>query len=160
VKWPGRFEWKILGVVLLVAGLSVGTAAYALSYALRGFLASSRQGGTEIVIAEAQALLRDYYAERKDEFHRRAELLARNRPAHLAQLADTPDLMAARLWRDGKIIDEWRAPPEASQRLHEAPRWCWNCPAQMRPRRRGSARRRDWSWSSAFPSSCTNASAI
>jgi signal transduction histidine kinase len=121
VKWPGRFEWKILGVVLLVAGLSVGTAAYALSYALRGFLESSRQGGAEVIVERAQALLRGYYAERKEEFRRRADLLARNRPAQLAELAGTEDLMAARLLHDDKVVDEWHAPAELSQRLHEAP---------------------------------------
>jgi two-component system nitrogen regulation sensor histidine kinase NtrY len=125
VKWPGRFEWKILGVVLLVAGLSVATAAYALSYALRGFLASSRQGGASVIVDRAQSLLRGYYAERKDEFRRRAEQLARTRPTHLAQLAGTADLMGARLIRGDRVgdhvIDEWHAPPDVLQRLHEAP---------------------------------------
>jgi two-component system nitrogen regulation sensor histidine kinase NtrY len=121
VKWPGRFEWKILGVVLLVAGLSVGTAAYALSYALRGFLESSRQGGADVIVERAQALLRGYYAERKEEFRRRAELLARTPPAHLAELEGTEDLMGARLLQNDKVVDEWRAPAQLWQRLHEAP---------------------------------------
>ena len=121
MKWPGRFEWKILGVVLLVAGLSVATAAYALSYALRGFLASSRQGGAELIVERAQALLRGYYAERKEEFRRRALALAHPPPAHLSDLAGSPDLLAARLLEGDGVREEWHARENIAQRLHEAP---------------------------------------
>ncbi len=122
MKWPGRFEWKILGVVLFVAVLSVATAAYALSFALGGFLNFSRQErGIEILSVRAQKLLRGYFEERKEEFRARAEAIARSRPTRAADLAGTTGLLAARMLEGDRVLDQWRAPDEVSRRLREAP---------------------------------------
>jgi two-component system nitrogen regulation sensor histidine kinase NtrY len=117
---PGRFEWKILGIVLLVTALSTGTVAYALTYVLGGFVESSRQERrTGRVSAQAEKLVRAYFDERKEEFRRRAAAIARARPLHMADLAGTDSLIAARRLAGGKVVDEWRAPAQALERLRE-----------------------------------------
>jgi nitrogen fixation/metabolism regulation signal transduction histidine kinase len=122
MRLPGRFEWKILGAMFLVAGLSLGTATYALRYALGGFLAFWHH---ERQIADASAraadVFRSYFADRKDEFRRRAEALAASRPTHMAALATTDGLLRARLLVDTAVVDEWTAPPETMMKAREAP---------------------------------------
>jgi two-component system, NtrC family, nitrogen regulation sensor histidine kinase NtrY len=120
VKLPGRFEWKILGIVLLVTALSTGTVAYALTYVLGGFVESSRQERrTGRVSAEAEKLFRAYFDDRKEEFRRRAATIARTRPARLADLEGTDALIAARRLQDGRVVEEWRASDQSLERLRE-----------------------------------------
>ncbi len=122
MKLPGRFEWKILGIVLLVTALSTGTVAYALKYVLGGFVESSRQERRSgRVAAQAEKLSREYFDERKEEFRRRAAAIARARPRHLADLAGTDSLIAARKLQGGRVVDEWRAPAQNLERLREGP---------------------------------------
>ncbi len=122
MRMPGRFEWKILGVVLLVAALSAGTAGYAARYVLRGvasFAQHERQAfDSGTVAAEA---FRSYFAERKEEFRRRTERLAATNPRKMADLAGVEELLRARLYEGGRVIDEWSAPESARQRAREAP---------------------------------------
>jgi nitrogen fixation/metabolism regulation signal transduction histidine kinase len=118
---PGRFEWKILGAVLLVAVLSTGTAADALSYALKGMLGFWQQEqqapdpGTR-----AAEVFRAYFIDRKDEFRRRARELAARRPTRIADMAGTDSLLRARLLEGETVVGEtWEAPPEVQARLRE-----------------------------------------
>jgi two-component system, NtrC family, nitrogen regulation sensor histidine kinase NtrY len=121
MRMPGRFEWKILGVVLLVAALSAGTAGYAARYVLRGvagFAEHERQASDSGAVA-AEAF-RSYFAERKDEFRRRTERLAATAPTRMADLADVEELLRARLYEGERVIDEWSAPESARQKAREA----------------------------------------
>jgi two-component system nitrogen regulation sensor histidine kinase NtrY len=127
MKFPGRFEWKILGIVMLVAALSVGTVAYALRYVLKGVAASMREGReTGELSRNAEGLFRSYFAERKDEFRRRAVTIAERRPDRLSDLAGTEGLLRARRLRlrEGQapvVLDVWQAPANEAARLREAP---------------------------------------
>jgi two-component system, NtrC family, nitrogen regulation sensor histidine kinase NtrY len=123
MRMPGRFEWKILGVVFLVAALSAGTAGYAARYVLRGVASfaqherESSDSGT--VAAEA---FRSYFTKRKEEFRRRTERLAATAPTRMADLADVEELLRARLLEGSRVIDEWAAPESEQQKAREAPR--------------------------------------
>ena len=121
--WPGRFEWKILGAMAAVGALSVGTAGYAVQFSLRGFseLAGVHQRETGEAAAQAAEVFRVYFVERKDHFRRKTEELAALRPERMGQLADTEDLLRARLLRGDQILDEWIAAADTRQRMRESP---------------------------------------
>jgi signal transduction histidine kinase len=118
---PGRFEWKILSAVLLVAVLSTGTAAYALSYALKGMLGFWQQEQqTPDPGTRAAEVFRAYFIDRKDEFRRRTRALAATRPTRMADLAGTDSLLRARLLEGETVVGEiWEAPPEVQARMRE-----------------------------------------
>ena len=121
--WPGRFEWKVLGAMAVVGALSVGTAGYALQFSLRGFseLARVHQQETGEAAAQAAEVFRTYFVERKDEFRRKTEELASLRPERMGQLAETENLLQARLLRGNRILDEWHAPDNLRGRMRESP---------------------------------------
>jgi nitrogen fixation/metabolism regulation signal transduction histidine kinase len=123
MKAPGRFAWKVLGAMLLVAVLAVGLSAYALYFMARRFADltlehTSQVGGASTRAAE---VFRSYFAERKDEFRRRANLIAAHAPVHMAELANTEGLLRARLLVGADVTDGWEAPSEALSRSREAP---------------------------------------
>jgi two-component system, NtrC family, nitrogen regulation sensor histidine kinase NtrY len=122
MRMPGRFEWKILGVVLLVAALSAGTAGYAARYVLRGVasLAQHERQAADSGTVAAE-LFGSYFADRKEEFRRRTERLAASAPARMADLAGTEELLRARLYEGTRVVDEWSAPESARQRSKEGP---------------------------------------
>jgi len=123
MRLPGRFEWKVLGAVLLGAVLAVGTAAYALQFMVRNLGALSIEHHRQIGGASERAaeVFRTYFTERKEEFRRRAADIARARPPRMSDLANVEGLMRARLYEAGVKRDEWQAPPEVLARLHEGP---------------------------------------
>lgn len=123
MRLPGRFEWKILGVVLLVAGLSVGTAGFALQYTLRRLADFSVHHQADIGGSSARAaeVFRAYFAQRKDDFRRRAEEIAATQPEGLDRLSNVEGLSHARLLQGDDVLDEWKAPPSVVARLREAP---------------------------------------
>ena len=123
MKLPGRFEWKVLGAVLLAAVLAVGTAAYALQFMVRRLGVMSVEHHRKIGGASNRAaeVFRTYFTERKDEFRRRAGDIARARPPRMSDLANVEGLVRARLFEGGVKRDEWQAPPELLSRLHEGP---------------------------------------
>lgn len=127
MRMPGRFEWKILGIVMLVAAVSVGTVAYALRFVLDRVAGSMRNDpGTGELAHKAESLYRRYFAERKDEFRRRATLIAERPLARASDLADTESLLRVRRLRSAEgqppaVIDAWQAPAATAARLREAP---------------------------------------
>jgi nitrogen fixation/metabolism regulation signal transduction histidine kinase len=120
---PGRFEWKILGAMLLVAVLSVATAGYALKFALNHFLnvwKIDRQ--TADAAGRAAKVFEAYFASRKEEFKRRTEALAAARPERMADLEGVEGLLRARLLDDHeRVLNAWEARPEAYLRAREGP---------------------------------------
>ena len=122
MKWPGRFEWKILAVVGLAAALAVGTAGYALRFALRAFVTYWQQERfAEDPGSRAAEVFRLYFSERKETFRRKTQEIASQPPPRLADLAGVEGLMRARLFEGRQVIDAWQAPPETLERLAEAP---------------------------------------
>jgi two-component system, NtrC family, nitrogen regulation sensor histidine kinase NtrY len=123
MKLPGRFEWKLLAAVLLVAVLAVGTASYALYFTLGSFAQQSvahhgRIGGALFLAGDA---FRAYFAERKEQFRRRTAEVAAAPPARMADLAGVDQLLGARLLEGGTVLDEWEAPREALVRAQKSP---------------------------------------
>jgi two-component system nitrogen regulation sensor histidine kinase NtrY len=123
MKLPGRFEWKILAAVLLVAVLAVGTASYALWFILRGLGGQVVQHHSRIgqALYLAGDTFRDYFAERKELFRRHTAELAATRPAHMAELASVEALVRARLLQGDAVLDEWEAPREVLSRIQKSP---------------------------------------
>jgi two-component system, NtrC family, nitrogen regulation sensor histidine kinase NtrY len=121
--WPGRFEWKVLGAMALVGALSVGTAGYAMQFSLRGFseLASLYQQETGEAAAQAEEVFRAYFVDRKEEFRRRTEEIAKQRPLRMVQLSGTEGLVRARLLRGSDVLDEWQAPSVTLGSMRESP---------------------------------------
>ena len=125
MRMPGRFEWKILGAVLLVAALSAGTAAYTLNYALRGGLGywQQEQPGADPGTLAAE-VFRAYFNNRKEAFRRMTDATAAKPPARMSDLAGTDGLLRARLLEGETVLDQWPASESASdpqRRLREAP---------------------------------------
>ncbi len=123
MKWPGRFEWKILTAVLMVALVAVGTASYALSFVLRRITSLTVQHQQDIGDASMRAaeIFRVYFAERKDEFRRRTNQIADGPPSSAAALAGVEGLLRARFLEGTTTVDEWQAAPEVLGRSRESP---------------------------------------
>ncbi len=123
MRLPGRFEWKVLGAMLLVAVLAVSLSAYALYFMVRRFADLTLEHTAQIGGASERAaeVFRNYFAERKDEFRRRANLVAARAPTQMADLSTTEGLLRARLLVGPDIVESWEAPPEALARSREAP---------------------------------------
>ncbi len=122
MRLPGRLEWKILGAMILVAGLAVGTAAFALSYTLRrvaAFAVHQHEVGGSSTAARAAAIFGAYFTERKDDFRRRAEEIASTRPPSVSQLVGVDGLVRARMLEGAQAVDQWEANPEVVSRARE-----------------------------------------
>jgi nitrogen fixation/metabolism regulation signal transduction histidine kinase len=109
--------------MLAVALLAVALSAYALVFMVRRFADFSREHQAQIGGASARAaeVFRSYFAERKDEFRRRAGLIAAGAPVEIGTLAATEGLLHARLLVGEEIAESWDAPPEVLARSREAP---------------------------------------
>jgi two-component system, NtrC family, nitrogen regulation sensor histidine kinase NtrY len=123
MKWPGRFEWKILGAMLAVATLAVALSAYALNFMVRRFADFSLEHDAQMAGSSARAaeVFRSYFADRKDEFRRRAEAIVADPPARMADLAAYEGLLRAQLLVGTEVVDTWEAPAETLGRSREAP---------------------------------------
>lgn len=121
--WPGRFEWKQLGAMAFVGALSVSTAGYALQFALRGFseLARLHQQETGEAATQAAEVFRAYFMDRKEDFRRKAEVLAGMRPSRMGQFSEVDGLLRARLIRGNETLDAWEAPEAVRERMRESP---------------------------------------
>jgi two-component system nitrogen regulation sensor histidine kinase NtrY len=123
MKLPGRFEWKILAAVLLVAVIALGTATYALQYILQRIGSLSIEHNRQIGGASDRAaeVFRTYFTERKEEFRRRAKAIAAARPPRMSDLANVEGLVRARLLEGGVVRDEWPPAGQPVVGLHEGP---------------------------------------
>jgi nitrogen fixation/metabolism regulation signal transduction histidine kinase len=122
MRLPGRFEWKILGMILALAAVSAATAGYAARFILRGVVSyAQHERLTSESGAVAAEAFKSYFAERKEEFRRRTDRLAAASPARMADLAGQEELLRARLLQDGRVVDEWAASESARARTREAP---------------------------------------
>ena len=123
MRLPGRFEWKVLGSMLAVAALAVALSAYALYFMVQRFADFSLEHDAQMAGSSARAadVFRSYFADRKDEFRRRAHGIAAAAPAHVADLAPTEGLLRAQLLLGTAVVETWEAPAETLNRSREAP---------------------------------------
>jgi len=121
--WPGRFERKILGALFAVALLSLVGAAVLLraTFGSVSDLTAQHQQDVRRSLNDALDAYRTYFAAAKEGFRQRADNLASRHIALAGELAVEPDLVAARLFQGGDLIDQWHAPPAVADHLRPAP---------------------------------------
>ena len=123
LRWPGRFEWKILAAVFIVAMLPLFTTGYFLSRTLTtvGDVESRHRRDVMDSLREALDAYRTYFGQEKEIFRERAEHIAEANVARAADLSQVPNLLRARILEGARVSDEWSVEPEALKRAREAP---------------------------------------
>jgi two-component system, NtrC family, nitrogen regulation sensor histidine kinase NtrY len=123
LRLPGRFEWKILIALFIVASLPLGAAAYLMRVTLDriNVITSQHQEAVGRSLGGAVEVYRSYFAEMKEIFRERAAEIGAAAPAHAADLSDAPDLLRARILEGARVVDEWSAPAAVLERAREAP---------------------------------------
>lgn len=122
-RFPGRFEWKVLAAVFIVATLPLGATWYFLSQTLATVAAINSRHQQEVrgSLGETLESFRITFAQEKEAFRARAEELAGTHVARAADLAGTADLLRARILVGDAVMDEWTVSPAEFQRTREAP---------------------------------------
>jgi len=122
-KFPGRFEWKVLAAVFIVATVPMSATGFFLSRTLATVAAINSRHQQEVRDSLGQALeaYRVTFAQEKDGFRVRAEAIAARNPTHAAELAGLPALLRARILEGDKVVDAWSVAPAEMERSREAP---------------------------------------
>jgi two-component system nitrogen regulation sensor histidine kinase NtrY len=122
-RFPGRFEWKVLAAVSIVATLPLGATGYFLSRTLAtvSTINSRHQQEVRASLGEALESFRVTFAQEKDTFRARADALSGKDVTHAADLAGTPDLVRARILVGDTVTDEWSVSADEFRRVREAP---------------------------------------
>ena len=91
MSWPGRFALKMLAQMLVVALLSAVLSTYAFYYVAHRFADFSIDQSERVAAASSRAaeVFRSYFANRKEEFRRRAGIIAASPIESMASLAAT-----------------------------------------------------------------------
>jgi two-component system nitrogen regulation sensor histidine kinase NtrY len=120
---PGRFEWKILAAVFIVAILPLLATGYLLTRTLNAVSAINSHHQQEVrqSLGEALEIYRTTFAQEKDSFRQRAEDIAARGVTSAAELAEVPDLLRARILVGERTVDEWSLPADNLARAREAP---------------------------------------
>jgi signal transduction histidine kinase len=123
LRLPGRFEWKILTALFIVALLPLGAAAFLLNETLARISAITDQHQTEVraSLGGAVEVYRTYFTQMKEGFRQRTAEIAGAPFTRAADLRDVPDLLHARIMEGSRVVDEWTAAPEVIQHTREAP---------------------------------------
>jgi nitrogen fixation/metabolism regulation signal transduction histidine kinase len=123
MKWPGRFALKMLAEMLLVALLSALLSAYAFYYVVHRFADFSIEQSGRVAMASQRAaeVFRSYFTDRKEEFRRRAHIIAATGLTDVASLAATEGLLRARLLDGDDEIDGWETDSTTLAHSREAP---------------------------------------
>jgi two-component system, NtrC family, nitrogen regulation sensor histidine kinase NtrY len=122
-RLPGRFEWKILGALFIVASIPLGAAAYLMRGTLDRveLITSEHQEAVGQSLGGAVEVYRSYFAQMKEIFRERTNEIAAGPVEHAADLADVPELLRARILEGTRVADEWTAPPAVLDRAREGP---------------------------------------
>ncbi|HVZ74281.1 MAG TPA: ATP-binding protein [Polyangia bacterium] len=122
-RLPGRFEWKVLLALLVVASLPMGAAAYLLRATLErvSLITDEHQEAVSRSLGGAVEVYRSYFAQMKEAFRERSNEIAATPISHASDLADVPELLRARVLEGDRVVDEWAAPPEVLESAREAP---------------------------------------
>ena len=120
---PGRFEWKILAAVFIVATLPLATTAYFLSSTLKtvSALNARHQQDVRDTLGEALEIYKAAFAQEKETFRLRADEIVAKGVNRAAELEGVPTLMRARIFVGTQVADEWTIAPEKAAREREAP---------------------------------------
>jgi len=113
----------MLGEMLLVALLSALLSAYAFYYVVHRFADFSIEQSERVAMASQRAaeVFRSYFADRKEEFRRRAKIIAAGPVPDMASLAVTEGLLRARLLDGDDEVDSWETEPAILAHSREAP---------------------------------------
>src|SRR4029077_18039060 len=97
-RLPGRFEWKILAALLIVASLPLGAAAYFMRVTLERVtrITSAHQEAVGQSLGGAVEVYRSYFAQMKEIFRDRTAEIGAAGVDHAADLAEVPELLHAR----------------------------------------------------------------
>jgi signal transduction histidine kinase len=120
---PGRFEWKILAALFIVASLPLAASAYLMSVTIGRIQAVTEQHQEAVrqALGGAVDVYRSYFAQMKENFRDRGNEIAEAHITRASELADVPDLLRARIMEGDRVVDEWAQSPEVQARTHEAP---------------------------------------
>jgi len=123
LRLPGRFEWKILIALFVVASLPLGAAAYLMRVTIERIeaITEQHQEGIRQSLGGAVDVYKAYFEQMKDSFRERAAEIGAAPIAHANELADVPDLLRARILSGTRVIEEWSAPPAMIAEAREAP---------------------------------------
>ena len=123
LRMPGRFEWKILIALFIVASLPLGAAAYLMRVTLDRVtrITSAHQEAVGQSLGGAVEVYRSYFAQMKEIFRERAAEVGATPVEHAADLAEVPELLHARILAGTRVVDEWVAPPMVQDRAREGP---------------------------------------
>jgi two-component system nitrogen regulation sensor histidine kinase NtrY len=122
-RLPGRFEWKILIALFIVASLPLGAAAYLMRVTLDRVtrITSEHQEAVGQSLGGAVEVYRSYFAQMKEIFRERTAEIGATPVAHAADLEDVPELLHARILEGTRVADEWNAPAIVLDRAREGP---------------------------------------
>jgi signal transduction histidine kinase len=123
LRLPGRFEWKILGALFIVASLPLGAAAYLMRGTLERVtrITSEHQEAVGQSLGGAVEVYRSYFAQMKEIFRERTAEIGAAGVEHAADLAEVPELLHARILEGTRVTDEWTAPPMVLEHAREGP---------------------------------------
>ncbi|HXT98257.1 MAG TPA: ATP-binding protein [Polyangia bacterium] len=123
LRLPGRFEWKILLALFIVASLPLGAAAYLMQVTIGRIQAitDQHQEAVRQSLGGAVEVYKAYFEKVKDTFHERATEIGASDFGRASDLADVPDLLRARILAGERTVDEWSAPPSVIAEAREAP---------------------------------------
>jgi signal transduction histidine kinase len=122
-RMPGRFEWKILLSLFVVASLPLGASAYLMSATLDRVtrITSEHQEAVGRSLGGAVEVYRSYFAQMKESFRERSNEIAATQIDRAADLAEVPELLRARILVGTRVVDEWSAPRDVLDHTREAP---------------------------------------
>jgi signal transduction histidine kinase len=122
-RMPGRFEWKVLVALLVVASLPMGAAAYLLRATLVRVerITNEHQEAVSQSLGGAVDVYRSYFAQMKEVFRERANEIAATPFERAGDLAEVPELLRARILIGDRVVDEWSAAPTVIAGAREAP---------------------------------------
>ncbi len=123
LRLPGRFEWKILIALFVVASLPLGAAAYLMNVTIDRIEAITEQHQESIrqSLGGAVDVYKAYFEQMKDSFRERASEIGASPIEHASELADVPDLLRARILSGTRVVEEWSAPASILEQAREAP---------------------------------------
>jgi signal transduction histidine kinase len=123
LRLPGRFEWKILVALFIVALMPLGAAAYLMRATLDKItrITSEHQEAVGQSLGGAVEVYRSYFAQMKEIFRERTAEIGAAGVEHAADLAEVPDLLHARILEGTKVAEEWSAPPLVLDNTREGP---------------------------------------
>jgi two-component system nitrogen regulation sensor histidine kinase NtrY len=123
LRMPGRFEWKILSALFIVAAVPLGAAVY-LTFVTIGriqVITEQHQEAVQGSVGGAVDVYRAYFGQMKETFRERADEIGREPLSSAAELGDVPELLRARILVGARVVDEWSAPREVLDQAQPAP---------------------------------------